>query len=627
MSERGGGEFLNFKYPELQKSAQVKRLVESKQRKEGIKTPNNPADRNEVYLDRLDVFFNDSNEDIKERKLNLFKRMFIYPDALIDKNNIPDSYFELQLKVARERGQAGDLGHIDKKEAGETIYNDQKQSLDTWIDYLTDNDSIYPSWFKYYTMRNVVKMGAYDKDKKEFGKRSKKTTNIFPDLNREALSFTYDVLEKHYLKHEKHDNEELNRILDSANFSKIYAYAIDKVTPASKENKEKIEGEWTKFNQGDDHIPLYESLQGHGTGWCTAGEETSRIQLIKGDFYVYYSKDQDNKNTIPRIAIRMENGQVAEVRGINADQNLEGNMTDIAKEKYRQLPGGEKFDKKDSDMKFLTLIDKKVKDDQEELSKEELLFIYEINSGIEGFGYKKDPRIKEIIDKRDIKSDISFITGYFKDQISVTKEEALKGGIKFHYGNLKLYNLSSIKGLVLPENINGDFVLSGLKSAEGLILPKSINGGITLSGLESIKGLVLPETINGDLDLFNLESAKGLILPKSINGSLDLSGLKSAEGLVLPKSINGNLKLSGLKSIKGLVLSETINGGLDLSGLKSAEGLVLPKSINGNLILFNLKSAKGLALPKNISGFINLVNMNEEERKIVRINYPNVKLI
>jgi hypothetical protein len=35
----------------------------------------------------------------------LFKKTFLYPTVLIDRDNIPDSYFALQIKLAKERGQ------------------------------------------------------------------------------------------------------------------------------------------------------------------------------------------------------------------------------------------------------------------------------------------------------------------------------------------------------------------------------------------------------------------------------------------------------------------------------------------------------------------------------------------
>jgi len=525
MSEKSGGDFINFKYPDLQKSTQVQKSVEKKQRIEGLKTPNNPADRNEVFLDRLEHIFNNPNSETKDRNIELFKNQFLYPSVLIDKNNIPDSYFELQLKIARERGQAGDLGNFKtakdipletKRQTGETLYNDQKQSLDVWIDYLSSPDASYPTWFKYYALRNITKMGSYNKETHEFSKRSKTSTGIFPDLNREALAYSYDTLSKHYLKGQKHNDEDLKKIVDSANFSKIYAFAIDKVTPASHENKEKTEGSWTKFDQGSDATPLYESLQGHGTGWCTAGEEMARSQLQDGDFYIYYTKDENGHNTIPRIAIRMEHGQVVEVRGIGPGQNMESNMTDIAKEKYSKLLGGEKFDKKDSDMKRLTLIDNKVNNNQE-LSKDELCFLYEINYQIEGFGYQKDPRIKEIRNKRLTKKDLAVVFDCKPEQISTSKQEALRGNIKFHYGDLDLRNLTSAKGLTLPEIINGNHSLYALTSAEGLILPEIINGYLDLSHLTSTKGITFPKTVNGNLRLFFLTSAEDFILPEGVD--------------------------------------------------------------------------------------------------------------
>ncbi len=389
-----------------------------------------PDDKADLSL--YGKIFNNPDQQDRDRRVETYKEA-LHSELLMDPDKVPDSYFALQLKIGRDRGQMGDYQYqgindvkdIDqqtRKKAGEIIYHDQKKSLDNWVDYLANPDAPYPIWFKYYALTSVSKMGVYDKEKHEFSKRTKDTTTVFPDLNREALAYVDDVLQKHYLKHEKHDDQELNRILDTANFSKIYAFAIDKVTPASKENKEKIEGEWTKFNKGDDPTALAESLQGHGTGWCTAGEETARSQLQGGDFYVYYSKDKNGKYTVPRIAIRMENEEVAEVRGIEPDQNMEANMTDIAKEKYHQLPGGEKFDKKDADMKFLTLIDNKVKDKQE-LNKDELKFLYQIDNKIEGFGYQADPRIQEILDKRIPKLDAPIIFDCQPNEIAWNKNE------------------------------------------------------------------------------------------------------------------------------------------------------------------------------------------------------------
>ena len=68
---------------------------------------------------------------------------------------------------------------------------------------------------------------------------------------------------------------------------------------------------------GSDYHPLWKSLQGKNTGWCTAGEEVAKSQLENGDFYIYYTKDKNDEYNNPRIAIRMngkeEIGEASEI--------------------------------------------------------------------------------------------------------------------------------------------------------------------------------------------------------------------------------------------------------------------------------------------------------------------------
>jgi len=280
----------------------------------------------------------------------------------------------------------------------------------------------YPSWFKYFTFRNIVKLSEYDKEKKEFKKRSKGTAAIFPDINREALSRVYDQLHQVHETKEKLSDPELQKLFEQANFAKLYAHAIEKSTPAFQEQKEETKGKWVKYDQGSDHKILYQSLQGHGTGWCTAGEGIAETQLKAGDFHVYYTQDRSGNSTIPRIAIRMQEGQIAEIRGINPEQNLEPNMTDITQEKMKTLPGAEQYEKKTSDMKRLTGLEQKMEQLQKP-SKQELIFLYEIKGKIDGFGYQKDPRVEELKNRRDQKQDYARIFDCLPEQVALNTEE------------------------------------------------------------------------------------------------------------------------------------------------------------------------------------------------------------
>ena len=216
-----------------------------------------------------------------------------------------------------------------------------------------------------------------------------------------------------WLKEAKIDGQELGRVfeddnteaafrksLNGSNFAHLYVHAIHKtqegmITP---EQKRQIQGSWQKYEQHSDPRILHGDLQGFGLDWCTAtGFETAKTHIDGGDFYVYYTRNEDGKDSVPRVAIRMEQGNVAEVRGINAGQDIEPEMIDIVADRLIGLPGGEEYIRKAEDMKRLTSIEKKVLDDPNtDLTDDELRFMYELDHEIEGFGYEEDPRIKEI---------------------------------------------------------------------------------------------------------------------------------------------------------------------------------------------------------------------------------------
>ena len=550
--------FLKQKFDGLHISPEVESATKRKEVREGSKKITKPTEKIEAHLDRLDEIF--STEDNNKRKFRInFLKDKLHDKFIIKPEDIPESYYDQQRRIVRQEGH-GDVEITPnmRKDAETTIVADQKASLDTWIDYLGSKDATYPNYLKYFAFRGIIKLGKYNKEKQKFANRTKETVAPFIELNREALAYVLDALEKEHQGQEQGElSEEFKKYLKNANFGKMYAQAIKDIYKQGGMEKLDIhDGKWIKYEQGNNYQKLHKSLQGKATGWCTAGESTANTQLKNGDFYVYYTKNNDGQYTEPRIAIRMNGkNKIGEIRGAAPNQNLESEAEEILDEKLTEFPDSEAYKQKSHDMKLLTQIEEKQNNNQE-LSKEDLKFLYEVNNPIKGFGYQKDPRIKEIQDQRNVKKDLSFVFECSQEQISATKEEALKGDIKFHYGNLDLYGLQSAEGLTLPESIGGGLYLSGLKSAEGLKLPENIGGDIILNGLQSAEGLELPENIGGGLYLNGLRSAEGLKLPESINGDLDLSGLQSAEGLKLPENISGNLDLRGLQSAEKEKLRE-----------------------------------------------------------------------
>ncbi|MCJ7792817.1 MAG: hypothetical protein MUP45_02470 [Candidatus Marinimicrobia bacterium] len=456
-----------------------------RKKRAGEKVSQKPVDKIADWLKVIERTHMEHRDDprVTERIKRYYHDMYV-----LKPEEIPESYFENQKRLARELGH-GDVEITDevRSQQSEVIISDQESTLDNWINYFSSPDSDnYPMWTKYWAFTGMLKLGAYDKETHSFAKRDKATVAPYPDLNREALAYVVDAIIEKAKKKQitmAEDNPELKQILEGANFGKLYTYAIEKVTPTEENELLNTEGKWVKFPMGSDpliFIPenfdrsLVLSLQGHGTGWCTAGESTAQVQLKGGDFYVYYSCDRTGQMIIPRIAIRMQGTEIAEVRGIASEQNLDPYIGEVLMGKLGEFgQGGEIYKKRVADMKRLTDIDRK-NTSGKELTTEDLRFLYQLDSTIEGFGYQEDPRIQEILGNRDHKSDLSLITGYAKEQISTTMDEALSIGIKFHYGDLDLHSLRFVKGLILPETVSGSLNLSGLFSLKRPTLPEKI---------------------------------------------------------------------------------------------------------------------------------------------------------
>lgn len=419
--------FLSEKYADLPGSKSVERAVK-KQLREGEQGPATKEDRIDAYMDRLeDIVDNERGfELLKNKILNKFA-MNVADDETLEK--IAEGLYESEKRIAIEQGRGQDIENLEAR--GDVIekYKPlilekaeiQRKTLEDWLDYLQQNDAKQPMSFRYFVVRSLEKMGALDKEKITYSKRTPTTVAPFPELNSEALGWVYKRLESG-IEPEDHlppdKQKKLEQLLKSKDFAKLYAFA--QIETAGKLNRESIEGEWRTYEQGSDPELLEKALKGKGTGWCTA-EGSASSQLQSGDFYVYYSKSPTGY-TEPRVAIRMEGDHVAEVRGVNQRQELEPELVDIAQAKYHDLPGGDSYDKKAEDMKKVThLVNRQKKGDP--FTKDDLIFLYEINAPIEGFGYDKDPRVAALRKERNPKQDASIVFECVPDEIAWNPDE------------------------------------------------------------------------------------------------------------------------------------------------------------------------------------------------------------
>ena len=238
-------EFLKNKYKDLEGSEEVKAAAKRerarrKHRSDDLKAEgkfeeakgikeltNNPQKLIENYLARIERVLTAPHKALdeeqaqrrREKVLSVLKRD-LYDSCVIKPEDVPQSYFDLQGRVAEERGQREELEQggvrIEEVEDQEgkkkhyiypqalkdplvaVIIRDQQTRCDKWFDYLTSKEVQYPWELKYFALRSALSLTEYDKEEKRFPLRSKGTVKPFPDLDREALGYVMTVMQKKY---------------------------------------------------------------------------------------------------------------------------------------------------------------------------------------------------------------------------------------------------------------------------------------------------------------------------------------------------------------------------------------------------------------------------------------------
>jgi len=455
------------------------------------------------------------------RNTGILKRR-LYDTVVIRPENIPETYFRQQ---AVKHGEADTPAW--RRRMTEVVAKDQKTSLDLWVNHLTfDHSAHMPMWAKYWVFKGMVGLSAYDKTRHKFGRRTKDTVVPFPELNEEALNIAVNVMSKR-LEGEALpyavDTPKMRRLVDGGGFGGIYAHAIELVGRSHEGQMTTTEGRWVKYERGSELHTLLASIQGYDTGWCSAGEGTLRNQLSMGDFYIYYSNDENDRPSIPRAAIKMKGDRIDEVRGIAPHEHLDSHIIDLVGEKLVGFgDAARSYEPALADMKRLTEIELK-QNVGGGLTRDELRFLYEIDGVMQCFGNLEDPRAAEIKSKRDLRADLCTATSYKDNEISVTRNEASKPGVRFHYGELRLMDVKRPENLTLPREVTGDLVLTKLESAKGLTLPERVGGKLILVGLKSSEGLTLPQSVGGNIIVRRGRiKPSDLTLPKDFKGELYL---------------------------------------------------------------------------------------------------------
>ena len=390
--------------------------------------------RNYAYLSRLNSLIEKHGDNLEQRLWQTSaSKVIIKPEDITDK------YWKQQEQILRNEGQGRTLSNYEKDYLTNEIIAEQERTIAPWVNYLSDKDCPYPTWFKVYAFDGLSRMGLYNDNTKEFEKRDKHTVGGFPNLNPEVLAKVYSHINDFFSQDssawfEKHpEDEKLSVLVKSGNFNKLYSKELldAKTIMKTPERTEDIQGDWFEYKLGDEEQI---SRLAEGTRWCIADPHTANNYLRSGtcrnngaeeDDYDYdeYEDNNHNDNKARFFIFRLKtdqskdgyadngsasirlgpDGNVAEVSGLNDGQAIEDALVPIVQEKVLSLPGGEKYNQSFKDKQELIRLDKKMQENQD-LTEEELEFIYEINRNIVTLDTYNgsDPRLKELKNKYNI---------------------------------------------------------------------------------------------------------------------------------------------------------------------------------------------------------------------------------
>ena len=461
------------------------------------------------YLDRLESSGKVFSRD-KKGALKYLKNRY-YDKYVIKREDVPSSYLERKKRICKERGVV-----FSKKDEINKVIKWQKSSLDKWLDYLMRDDISYPMWARYWAFQGMVRLGFYDYEKHSFGTRTKKTLAPFPRLDEEALKGAMDSILSYY-SGTIVDDEELNKLVKQGNFGKIYSrFLWNNELKVKEENKMVDNGIWKKYNQGSNYKKLQSDIDGKFTFWCIEEESIAFDYLSVGDVYIYYTKDSEGNYTMPRVAVVTEYDEVTEIRGISdASQNVESEFLDVVKDKLKEFKHDKKFDLMLSDMEYLKKIVSK-NSEGEELSKEDLRFLYEIDGEINCFGKSKDADILKLKKDRDKKSDYGKIYGCPREMVGICPED-LEKKTYVYVGNIEINSEELSTDFNCPAIVLGNFEAPYLTTSKGLDNLSIVGGNLVISRIEDTKSLNNLKVVSGDLyagslnkDDISLESIGGV---------------------------------------------------------------------------------------------------------------------
>lgn len=345
-------------------------------------------------------------------------------------------------------------------------------------------------------------------------------------------------------------------------------------------------GIWIRFDKPEDYLKLSNLVKNVDVAWKIKEPSHVKYYLNNGSVLVYCTKDSNGIYNIPRmhIVINKQN-RINYVWGIAEFENIEPELLDILDEKLDEIKDKKFLHKKRiDDMKLLTLIQEKTENNQE-LSIEEIKFLYEFDREINCFGFAKDSRIANLRKTRNATDDMNRVFRTLDNY---------DGDLTFNFP-------SFADGLVFPKNIRGNFTLGKVKSLNNCKLPEFVEGDVNFPKLKKVKNVFFMGKVLGDINIESLEQADHFVFPEFVGGSIYAGKLKTTKSVVLSRILMGNAYFSSWNKSEKTIFFEQVGGEIQLTSLKENESLMLPRKYKSIYVPVNFRPSSFTKYPEEES--------------------------
>jgi GNAT superfamily N-acetyltransferase len=614
----------------LENNPEIVRALEKEAKEQGAKLPESTKINFSVmnalgeYYKGLDnllpeaVVGLDSLKDYLENNPT-FKNIILNEDGPHITKAIQNEISELEKRGARlsriEHAEQALSDADTRKEYMDEIIDAQRVTIYEWMEWA--GMSSLPEGFKYLLLEAVMTHN-YDANLGKFQKRTSRTIRNLMPFDEGAVA-------------QLAMSESDNLLKD---YVEILIENSKKVIDTHTIKTDKDGGKWLKFD-GEKTNPDTLKVEATAlaqlvadTPWCTKSGAYGQLQ--DGDFYVYVTGPGANGKFSPRIAVRMYEDEIGEVRGVaSGSQDIETDMLPVAEDFMKNElanNGGQRYLDSILYNKLVLMMREKLK--SEKLTEQLVIAITRVIKDENKYSvdYGENGNVERL--KRDLKKKLSN-PNELSDELSVEVDGKKRSTVANGYRELRPWTKILVQGNVHESDLDID---QGLKASD-------LNGITTLIGdfVATDELPVLPNLTRVIGNVYIVSGPGNLMNIKEITGTLKIGdGANVIKFGSLGNNIEsvGGLTIGFNADIESLGSLQFINGGIsmpvvkheaivfqglkDLGQLKSIEGsrdnrILMHDSVEkiegleyvgGNLILKG-ENIKSLGSIKTITGDLN----------------------